>query len=142
MTTAPTTTGGRQTLCGDDRSILRSLSVTVPAAAGAALALWAAARLAGVDLTVRTGDGTTTVGWPAVLLASAVATAAGTTTLVLLHRRLRRGRTIGFWLATVVLLLSLVVGPLGATTTAAAFVLGTMHAVVWGVLVGPVRRRR
>jgi hypothetical protein len=128
--------------CGPNRTTSRRLMVNVPTAAGISLVIWAVAQLGDVDLVVRTGGGTTTIGWGSVLLASALATAAGTVTLAFLRRRLRRGRTIGFWLVTVLFLLSLVAGPLAATTPTAGAVLGTMHAVVWGVLTGGFRRRR
>jgi Family of unknown function (DUF6069) len=125
-----------------DRPLLRCLAVTVPSAVAASLTVWAVSRLGAVDLVVRSGDATRTVGWIDVAVASAVAAAAGTALLYVLRRRLRHGRAIGFWLATVFLVLSIVAGPLSATTTTAAAVLATMHAVVWGVVTAPARRRR
>jgi hypothetical protein len=130
-----------QVSCCQDRSTFGRLAVNVPTAAGVSLAIWAGARLAGVDLAVRQAGGTSTVGWPSVLVASVVATTLGTLAVAFLLGR-RRGDMIAFWLVTVTFLLSLVLGPLNARMPTAAFVLGTMHAAVWGVLVGPLRRRR
>ena len=143
MTTSTSTArpGPAGPTCAQDRSGFRHTTIAAATAAGASLVVWAISQLADVDLVVTSGDGTSTIGWPSVLIASAVAAAIGTATLAFLRRRLPHGRTIGFWLATVVFVLSLVAGPIHATTPAAAFVLGTMYAVVWGAVTGGSRRR-
>jgi hypothetical protein len=124
------------------RNPIGCLKVTVPSAVGGSLAVWVVSRLGGVDLVVRTGDTTRTVGWLSVLVASAVAAAAGTALLAFLEPRVRRARTIWTWLATAGYLVSLVAGPLSATTTTAAICLAAMHTVVWVALVGSAWRRR
>lgn len=141
VTTSARTTDRSRSTDQCDRSLRGRLAVAVPTATAVSLAVWGISQLGGVDLVVRTGDGSQTVGWVSVLLASAVATAIGTVMVQLLRRRLRHGRAVGFWVATVVFLLSLLLGPAAATTASAAFVLGTMHAVVWGVVTGPLRHR-
>ena|SRR5689334_15931339 len=143
MTTTTTprpSTGWTARFCGTERSIPAAMAATVPAATGASMAIWAISRLGDVELAVRSGGDTRTITWTAVLVMSAIFAAVGTATLAFLERRFSRGRRIGVALATVVFLLSLVMGPLAATTVSGAVVLGAMHAAVYGSVVGAFRR--
>jgi hypothetical protein len=96
--------------------------------------VWALARAADVDLVVRSGGGTSTVGWASVLVASALATLAGLALLEALERRQARGRQVWTGVAIGVFLASLVAGPAAATGVAAGLTLAAMHAVVLVVL--------
>jgi hypothetical protein len=117
----------------------------VPVAATAAVAAglgWAAARLAGVDLVVRTGSGNQHVGVISALVTAVVAVMAAGGLLRVLERRTPRGRRIWVWVACGVLLLSLVMGPTAARTLAAGLALAGLHVLVAVViLVGALRRR-
>jgi hypothetical protein len=121
---------------------LRCGQVAVVSSASSALVVWALARAAGVDLVVRSGGGTRTVGWVSVLVASTIATLAGLALLALLDARLDRGRQVWTGVATGVFLASLVAGPAAATGPAAGVSLGAMHAAVWLVLLQTAWRCR
>lgn len=115
--------------------------VAVLPAAASTLLGWALARAAGVDLAVRSGGGTRTVGWPSVLVASTLATVAGLALLAYLEARRDRGRQLWTGVATGVFLASLVAGPASATTVTAGLVLAAMHAAVFLVLLAAAWRR-
>jgi hypothetical protein len=116
--------------------------VAVLPAAASTLLVWALARAAGVDLVVRSGGDTRTVGWPSVLVASTLATVAGLALLAYLEARRDRGRQLWTGVATGVFLASLVAGPASASTVAAGLVLAAMHAAVLAVLLGSAWWRR
>jgi hypothetical protein len=107
-----------------------------------ALVVWGVSRLGGVDLTVQNGDETRTVGWLSVLVASALAAAAGTALLRILQRQqgAESGRKVWTWIAGVVFLVSLGLGPLSATTATAMITLSAMHLVVLIALIGAAWR--
>lgn len=109
----------------------------------ATLTTWGVSRTGAVDLTVKQGDTSQTVGWPSVLIASAVAAAAGMLLLRLLQGRFGapRGRTIWTAVAVVVFLVSLLLGPLSATTATGAICLSIMHLEVLVALIGSAWRR-
>jgi hypothetical protein len=101
------------------------------AAAVGALALWTVeTRLLGVDLAVRTGDTTQEVTGVAVVVTTLGAGLAATLTAWLVDRVApRRSRAIWTVLASAVLVVSLL-GPLGATSTAATVGLVALHLLV------------
>jgi Family of unknown function (DUF6069) len=117
-------------------------AATAGAATVCALVAWLfVAVLPGVDLVVRAGAGTVTVGGPAIALTAAAAALVGMAVLRLLERL--TARAVGLWSCLVVgaALLS-VVGPLGAETVAATGALLTLHAVVTAVVLAAGRRSR
>jgi Family of unknown function (DUF6069) len=97
--------------------------------------------LTGVDLIVRTGNGFTSVGPAAVVIASLVAGLAGWALLALLERVTPRPRRAWRLVAAAVLLIS-ILGPLtAATTLPAKGALVAMHAVVGVLLIVGLPRR-
>lgn len=96
----------------------------------------------GVDLTVAgsTGD-IQRIGPVAVVIAALVAGLAGVGSLRLLERWTSRPLTIWTVAAAVILILSLL-GPLGATSAAAAGSLLALHGVVAAPLIVAVHRSR
>ena len=122
---------------------LRCWAWAVGSSIGGTLVVWAGSRLGAVDLIVKQGDTTRTVGWSSVLVASAVAALAGMLLLRLLQRRFgaERGRTIWTAVAVVVFLVSLLLGPLSATTATGVICLSIMHLVVLVALAGSAWRR-
>lgn len=114
--------------------------VTAGAAATCAVIAWLfVAVLPGVDLVVRTGGGTQTVGGVAVALASAAAALVGMVALRVLTRLTSRALELWTVLVVLVALLSLV-GPLGAETAAARWALVSLHAVVTAVVLAAGHR--
>lgn len=114
--------------------------VTVATAIAAALLVWLiAGPVAGVEVAVRSGQGTQDIGAVHVVVVTAFAGLAGWALLATLERR--AGDPIGVWtvVAVVVLLLSLV-GPLGASTVGAALTLVALHLVTGVVLFVGFRR--
>jgi hypothetical protein len=120
----------------------RCTGVAVVSSTTATLLVWALARAADVELAVRSGGGTRTVGWLSVLLASTLATLAGLALLGYLEARQDRGRQVWTGVATGVFLASLVAGPASATSVAAGVTLGAMHAAVFAVLLETAWRCR
>ncbi len=117
----------------------RSRALAVTAAVLAALVVWSlAVPLLGVDLTVRTtpgGSSVQTIGPALVLAVSLLASLLGWGLLAGLERRTQRAGTIWTITAGVVLLLSLA-GPLtAAITTAAAATLMLLHLSAAAVLI-------
>jgi hypothetical protein len=108
----------------------------------AALSVWAlAVPLGGVDLAVRSGDGTRTVGPVPVVTASLLAALAGVILLAVLDRRSTRPRRVWTMVALGVLPTSFV-GPLdSAAGVTAALVLILMHLVVGTVVIAGLARR-
>ncbi|WP_402468774.1 DUF6069 family protein [Isoptericola aurantiacus] len=115
------------------------LVLLIAVAAGVVVRLVAA--VAGVDLVVRTGGGTTTVGILAVLVAGAVVGLAAWGVRVLLARWLGGGHRAWLVLCAVVALLSMA-GPLGATTAAGTAFLVVEHLAVGAVLAVGLAGRR
>jgi hypothetical protein len=115
-------------------------AITVAGATAGALVLWAVeARLLGVDLAVRTGDVIQPVTGVSVAATALVAGLVGTLTAWLLTRVApHRCRTVWTVLASAVLLVSLL-GPLGATSAAAAVSLLALHLLVGLTLLVGVR---
>ncbi|HEY7272153.1 MAG TPA: DUF6069 family protein [Actinoplanes sp.] len=111
----------------------------VLAAMAAASAGWAIAKpLLGIDLTVATGAGTTTVEALTATLVSLGAGFAAWALLAVLERLTSRARTVWTVIAVVVFLVSLT-GPLGAVTTAGMVALMTLHTVVAVILIVGLR---
>src|SRR5262245_14462021 len=96
----------------------RARALATGGAAAAALCVWAGARLAGLDLTVRMGADATVqqVGPAAVAMASVLAALAGWGLLAALERFTSRAREFWIILALGVLAISLT-GPLGVTAS-------------------------
>jgi uncharacterized protein DUF6069 len=115
---------------------------TAGAAATCAVIAWLfVAVLPGVDLVVRSGGGTQTVGGVAVAVASAVAALVGMVGLRVLERFTSRALRPWTVLVVAVALLSLL-GPLGAVTTTATLALVSLHAVVTAVVLAAGHRSR
>lgn len=114
--------------------------LTVLVATIAALLVWAvAAPLAGVALTVDSGE-VVTAG--SVIAAALVAGLAGWGLLAVLERTTARSRVVWTWIAGIFLLLSLA-GPITlATTGTATAVLASMHLATGAVLITLLPRRR
>lgn len=123
-------------------TIRRTQAIAVVAATGATVAVWAIAeRLAGVDLTVRTGSGVGTqqVGPAAVVIVSLLAGLAGWALLAVLERFTRHAGLVWTIVALAVLVLSLA-GPAGAVTAAAKLALACMHLAAAAVLIPTLAR--
>jgi len=119
---------------------LYSRTFIVVWAAVAALLIWLVqGPLTGVDLVVRNGDATSTVGPVAVVAVALAAGLVGWGLLALLERVTTRARRLWAVVAVVVLLVSFV-GPLGATTIQAKGALAAMHAVVGAILIAGLYR--
>jgi len=110
-------------------------------AAVAALLIWLVqGPVTGVDLVVRNGNATTTVGPVAVVAVALAAGLVGWGLLALLERVTTRARLLWAVVAVAVLLLSFA-GPLGsATTVQAKGALAAMHAVVGAILIAGLSR--
>jgi xanthine/uracil/vitamin C permease (AzgA family) len=115
----------------------------LPVAATAAVVAgvgWTVARLAGLDLAVRTGSRTQHVGVIAVVVTAVLVTMVGGLLRRVLERRATRGRLIWTWLAVGVLLVSLLTGPTAARSVAAGLALAGLHLLVGAVvIVGSLR---
>jgi uncharacterized protein DUF6069 len=120
------------------RTDLVVLALTVVAATGV-WSLWT--QVAGVDLVVRRGESTQTVGAAAVVLTVLVTAGLGLVLLRFLAARTRDGLRVWTIVASVVSVISLL-GPLGATTMAAGLALASLHAVTALVLVAGLRQVR
>jgi hypothetical protein len=127
------------TLCG--MRTLYSRTFIVVWAGIAALLIWLVqGPLTGVDLVVRNGNGTTSVGLVAVVAVAVGAGLVGWALLALLERFTTRARRVWTVVAVAVLLLSFA-GPLGsATTLQAKGALAAMHAVVGVILIAGLYR--
>ena len=115
--------------------------VTVAAAAICALVTWLPARLSGLTVTVRSGSQHQHVTGVAVVVAATLAAAAALGVLRVMERL--SSRALGWW--TVGVLGVLVVsslGPLNATSAAAAGLLLGLHAVVAAVVLAAAWRSR
>lgn len=112
------------------------------AAAGGAVVIWLVAHVAGVELDVRSGGGTQSVGIFAVAIVPVVATLAAGALLRGMVRRVPRARRRWTGLSVTVLVLSLL-GPVSAVTVRAGLVLAAMHVLVGAVIVaGLIRKDR
>jgi hypothetical protein len=112
--------------------------VAVLAAVGAAV-VWVAARLAGVDVAVRSGSGSREIGLVSVVVTALVVAVAGAGLLRVLVRRTPRGMRIWTGIALGIWVVSLA-GPAGAATLSAGLTLAAMHLVVGGVIIIGLRR--
>jgi len=119
----------------------RRILIVLAAAAGA-LAVWAILDpIGGLDLTVRSGGRTDTVGAPAVVVSSIVAGLAGWGLLAVLERTAPRPALVWRIIAALVVAVSLL-GPIGAATTAGtAWGLAGLHMAVAAVLIVQLPRR-
>lgn len=117
--------------------------VTVAAAVICALLTWTlATRLGGVVLEVRDASGSRPVDAFAVVAVATLAGLLGVVSLRVLERLTSRALPIWLSIAILAALISLL-GPLAATTAAAAGTLLTLHGVVAAVvIVGLSRSRR
>lgn len=122
--------------------ISRNRALCVAGAAAAAVAVWAIAVLGfGVHLTIRFGDGPAqTVAVGVVLAASLVGGLLGWGLLTLLERRTARARAIWTAAAFGVLLVSLSLPLIAATTVSTKVTLTLMHVAVGTVLIAGLRR--
>lgn len=130
----------------EDTRVRRTRLLTIAAAVVAALIVWfVAGSLAGVDLDVRSGDGTSHVGVVPVIIATALGGAVAWALAALLERFASRPRALWVTVMVIALVLS-VAGPLslgiGGATRGALIV---MHQVVGGTLIAgmlPTIRKR
>jgi hypothetical protein len=117
-------------------------TLTIAGAAAAAVAVWAiAVGVFGEHLTFRFGNAapqTLAVGF--VIGASLLGGLLGWGVLTLLERRIARARAIWTAAAGVVLIASLTLPLIAATTVSAKLVLAVMHVAVAGVLILGLRR--
>ena len=141
MTTTATAVHAPSAECVRKRRRTRALAVV--AAAAATFVVWTVAvPIAGVDLVVDSGSGSTTVTPVAVVLVTVLAGLAAWGLLALLERFTRRGTTIWSWTAAAVLLVSLL-GPIGsADGGGATAALLAMHLVTGAVLIPIMAVRR
>jgi hypothetical protein len=117
------------------------LPVAATAAVMAGLG-WASARMAGIDLTVRSASGSQRVNVVSVVVVSVVVTLVAGALLRRLERRTDAAIRIWSLVVAGVLLVSLA-GPLGAESLAAGLALAGLHVIVAGVVaVGLLRRPR
>ncbi len=123
------------------RPSIRTALLGVLGAVVAAIAVWAVATVAGVDLAVRFGDGAPIdVTVVSVAMASLVASLAGWGLLVVLGLFTAQARTVWTVIASIATLASLG-GPLSTTASSAAKVsLIAMHLAVAAVLILTLRR--
>ena len=140
-TTQPAVAGGTATGDrGPARRVTRRRALAVGVGVVAAVLVWAVAGpVGGVDLTVRSGGGTSHVDGVDVVLASLVAGLLAWGLRALLDKLTRRpgpAWTVG---AAIALVLS-VVGPLSATNGAAMAVLALLHLLVAGILIAGLSR--
>ena len=112
---------------------MRSSAIVVAVAAAAALAIWAVARLAGVDLTVQIGQEPRRVGAVDVLVATLLAGVAARVVHLLLTRRPRTARWWPFIGSTGIAISML--GPSYLADGAAGAALIGMHLAVGYVLI-------
>jgi len=113
----------------------------VVVATALAVVVWAAAKVAGIDLEVRSGSGTTEVALGSVIVTPIVVVLAAAALLRLLGRRTESGLRTWTVVAVVAWALSFL-GPLAATSLGAGLVLATMHLAVGAVVVGGLRLAR
>ena len=121
----------------------RRRALCVMGAVAAAVAVWAVAVLGlGVHLTIRFGDGAPqSVAVGLVVGASLVGGLLGWGLLTLLERRTAAARAIWTATALVVLVISLSLPLIAATTFSAKVTLALMHVAVGSVLIAGLRRR-
>lgn len=108
-------------------------------AAGVAALAWACARVAGVELVVRSRSGTSQVNLVSVVVVSLLVAVAGAGLLMLLERRTPQGRRVWTVVAIVIWALSFV-GPLSATRLSTGLVLAVLHLLVGAVVIVGLRR--
>ena len=107
-------------------------------AAASAVVVWSAARVAGIDLVVKSAGGTSHVNVVSVVVTSVVVAIAGAA-LLRLFERTTNGRRTWTIVAVSVWVVSLL-GPLSATRLSAGLVLASLHLLVGAVVVLGLRR--
>jgi hypothetical protein len=123
----------------EPRTRKRGVGAVAAVAMTAASLVWAGAQVAGLDLEVHSGSGTSEVTMVPVIVVPMLATILAVSLLRLLERRTTRGLRIWTIVATTVWALSFL-GPLSATRPATGLVLAGMHLVVGAVIVFGLRR--
>ncbi|MFC5185306.1 DUF6069 family protein [Actinomadura harenae] len=123
---------------------LKQPLLTIAGATAAALAVWTVAvPVAGVDLTVRMGDGTGTVGPLMIVLTSVLAGLSGWILLAILRRRTPRAERAWPFVAPGVLIASFTGPSSNAVGASSTVVLILLHVVVGIILtLGLMPRRR
>ncbi len=118
-----------------------SRALTVGGAVIAAAAIWVlAVPVLGLHLIIRFGNGSAqniAIGY--VLGATLIASLAGWGLLVVLERRIPRGRTIWTFVAVAVLLVSLSLPFIAGTSASSKAILAAMHIVVAAILIVGLR---
>jgi uncharacterized protein DUF6069 len=123
------------------RSVRRARALTGVAAAGASTALWLAAHLLDVPLTVTLqGQSPMKIGIGVVLATALTASLAGWGSLALLERLTTRARTIWTALATLALIASLAAPAFADASASTRTTLVLMHVTVAAVLIPGLRR--
>jgi hypothetical protein len=105
----------------------------------AASLVWTGAHIAGLDLEVHSGSGTSEVTLVPVIVTPMLATILAVSLLRPLERRTTRGLRTWTFVAATLWALSFL-GPLSATRPATGLVLAGMHLVVGAVIVFGLRR--
>jgi chromate transport protein ChrA len=116
------------------RNLTRADTGVAVVAAAAAVVVWSAARLAGIDLVVRSGGRTSHVTVVSVIVTALVVAVAGAALLRIFERRTTNGRRTWTIVAVSVWAVSLL-GPLSATRPSAGLVLAGLHLLVGAVVV-------
>jgi chromate transport protein ChrA len=104
-----------------------------------AVVVWSTARVAGIDLVVKSAGGTSDVNVVSVIVTAVVVAIAGAALLRLFERRTTNGRRTWTIVAVSVWAVSLL-GPLSATRPSAGLVLASLHLLVGAVIVLGLRR--
>jgi hypothetical protein len=121
------------------KKLTRAEATVVALSAGTAVVVWAAARAAGIDLAVKSGDGTSHVNVVSVLVTALVVSVAAIGLLRVLERRTTNGRRTWTIVALAVWVVSLL-GPLSATRPSAGLALASLHLLVGAIVVGGLRQ--
>jgi hypothetical protein len=116
------------------KNLTRADTGVAVVAAASAVVVWSAARVAGIDLVVRSGGGTSDVNVVSVIVTALVVAIAGAGLLRLFERRTTNGRRTWTSVAVSVWAVSLL-GPLSATRPSAGLVLAGLHLLVGSVVV-------
>ncbi|WP_026413834.1 DUF6069 family protein [Actinomadura oligospora] len=123
-------------------SSLKQPLLTIAAAATSALAVWTVAvPVAGIDLTVRMGDGTSTVGPLMIVLTSVLAALSGWILLAILRRRSPRAERVWPIVAPGVLAASLTGPSNSAVGVSSTLILVLLHLTVGAVVILGLRPR-
>lgn len=115
--------------------------IAVLAATASAVALWAVARIGGVDLAVDMGQGVEPITLTYVVVVSLQASLLGWASLALLERFAAKARMLWLTLAGLVLALSFLPVVSADATSSAKTILALMHVSVAGVLMSRLPSR-